>query len=168
MRYLSIVVLACSLTANTANASTSVDENAGAHFALELSGPSKVKVGDKIKLNLTLTNASALVIEGGKQPGIDHAELTNGIYVHDAQGHVPQKTPYAQALDGHLDKTPEDIITTSIIPFSVRPGDSMQETCLLNDLYNISAPGKYVIQVRNRLKDGWLVKSNKVTVTVTP
>jgi hypothetical protein len=52
----------------------------------------------------------------------------------------------------------------------LRPNESTKETIAVSDLYDLSHPGQYTIQVSravsNKPKDG-VVKSNTITVTVT-
>ena len=55
---------------------------------------------------------------------------------------------------------------------TVEPGEGVTDTEPISRLLDLSRPGKYVIQVSRRInandeKDG-VVKSNRVTVTVTP
>jgi len=53
---------------------------------------------------------------------------------------------------------------------SPRPNESTKENIALSDLYDLSHPGQYTIQVSRAVsdkpKDG-VVKSNTITVTVT-
>jgi hypothetical protein len=51
---------------------------------------------------------------------------------------------------------------------NLKPGESMIDTVEVNDLYDLSLPGQYTIEVERRnIGSQSLVKSNSVVVTIT-
>ncbi len=61
------------------------------------------------------------------------------------------------------------VVTYSGGPRSVKPRETLADVIQLDKLYDLSKPDKYAIQVE-RIDDDTkaIVKSNKLTVTVTP
>ena len=161
------VFIASILFAANSRAAT-VEENTREHFALILSAPTVVRSGEDIKIDLKLTNLSKAVIAGGRQVSPDEAELSNGFYVTDPRGRTPTKISYGLAPGDKTDPSSNDRISLSLKTFKVSPGDSMQESCIINRIYDMTAPGQYTIQVQNHLPDGFVVRSNKIIVTVAP
>jgi hypothetical protein len=95
--------------------------------------------------------------------------------VQDSQGATPPETDFGISV-GNRDDVPPHFMpwnpTTRrgdpLVP-SYFPGDERSEVIAVNDLYDLSKPGEYTIQVR-RWDDEtktW-VKSNTLTVAVTP
>jgi hypothetical protein len=52
------------------------------------------------------------------------------------------------------------------VKYSLNPGEMQTRECAVSDLYDMTAPGKYSIEVQQL--DGRPVQSNSVTVTVAP
>ena len=80
--------------------------------------------------------------------------------VRDDQGHFAAKRVYPH---------PELATRSAILERIVKPGESLAGSQDISRLYDMSRPGKYVIQASRRVsdtKDAYVVKSNKVTVTV--
>ena len=94
--------------------------------------------------------------------------------VRDSQGAVPPETELGQASGNRGDTRPQWLDTSAtgredVRGGSYKPGEQSTEVVAVNDLYDLSKPGQYTIQVR-RWDDEtktW-VKSNTITVTVTP
>ena len=64
---------------------------------------------------------------------------------------------------------PELAPSSAILDRIVKPGESIAGSQDISRLFEMSRPGKYVIQASRRIsdeKDSEVVKSNKVTVTV--
>ncbi len=52
----------------------------------------------------------------------------------------------------------------------LKPGESSKEDAVLSELFTFSSPGEYVVQLSRYVDDDLqkqLVKSNKLTITVT-
>ncbi len=47
------------------------------------------------------------------------------------------------------------------------PNDSNQESSIVANVYDMTGPGRYIIQVQYDLPNGTVITSNQLTVTVT-
>lgn len=126
-----------------------------------------VKSGEPIRIGVTLTNVSKNDIS------VEHdisnkGEFFYSVTIQAASGKAPRKTDYNHALSGEPTSTPT-IITTSPIPAVVTPGKTIVEIIVLNDLYDLSEPGTYSVQVeRTDPLSKTTVQSNKLTIVITP
>jgi len=153
----------------SAFAAREVGETARTHLAMTLSGPSTVRSGDRVEVGLTLTNSTKFVIVGTMQASPNHAELSNGFSVRGPNGRQPAETTYALGLEGKGETASNDgALLTSRVSFTLNPGDKLQESSPISDIYSITVPGIYVIQAQRHLNDGSVVKSNEFIVTIIP
>ena len=93
---------------------------------------------------------------GGKE-----AEFNFHIEVQDIAGKPVAMTQHHRRVRGEMP------VTSSNQQIRLQPGQSISETAILNQLYEVSRPGKYVIQAKHDVGGG-VVKSNTLTITVTP
>ena len=75
---------------------------------------------------------------------------------HDAQGNIAAATE--RGLEAR--QPPQQYSGGG---FPLEPGETMKDELVISDLYNMSRPGKYSVQVSCRG-----AKSNTITVTVVP
>ena len=54
----------------------------------------------------------------------------------------------------------------SVFTATAHPGDKIEEELILNKEYDLSKPGKYTIQVRERNPKFQAIKSDTITITV--
>jgi hypothetical protein len=165
MRFVALFVFLGSVTAG-------FSQSSGPKFSYSLSLPQTVvKAGSTVRLNITVKNVSGGAIKYFKTVGT--AETGYNIVVTDGEGKSPMETSYGRKLHGKepfLDHHSEMLV-------SLNPGETVQEFVYLNNIYDLSQPGKYTVQVKNTtyasdadVKSGIKtdVKSNTVTLTVTP
>jgi hypothetical protein len=79
-------------------------------------------------------------------------------------GALAAETPVKKDLDcssGKLKITGRDIVVT------LKPGESHSEQIEITELYHMSVPGEYVVQVERTYADIGHFRSNSVSVTVT-
>jgi methyl coenzyme M reductase subunit D len=89
------------------------------------------------------------------------------INVFEASGRETPKTDYYGVHRGQPPKKPM-IVEGSSIQVTVQAGKIIKDYADLNELYDISQPGKYTIQVeRTDPTTRSVVKSNSIVVTVT-
>ncbi len=96
--------------------------------------------------------------------------------VQDSRGASPPETDFGRSVGNRGDVPPgirpagpPDPLRADKMAASYKLGQEQTETITANDLYDLSKPGQYTIQVR-RWDDEtktW-VKSNKITVTIRP
>jgi len=124
------------------------------------------KVGVEIRVRITLTNTSGRELLVGRAKGDARAEEAGyRIEVVNERGKNPPETKYQRVVKGEAD----DILVSSPVGFTVQPGKTFEDAMIANKFYDLSQPGKYKIQVqRTEPATGILVKSNTITVTVTP
>jgi hypothetical protein len=137
-------------------------------FALKLVATNEtVKAGSEARIEITFTNTSDRDIHLSRPPGdVPDAEFSYDFEVRDEKGGLVPETRYGQLFKEHHGR-----IRGSWISRTLKPGDSIKETSIVNLLYDFSLPGKYTIQVSHDLTEGsskGKVKSNTVTIVVAP
>jgi hypothetical protein len=110
-----------------------------------------VEIGAPIVIRVRLKNTSDHVIYRMGLPGWDvHGELVGfPPIVRDAQGKEPPLTKWGRLAFGQ--ETPEDkstLVLNEVLRVPMSPGEVMKTEIKLSDLYDLSAPGKYTVQVR--------------------
>ncbi len=132
---------------------------------------SVVKVRSKIRLQIELKNTSDHDIEltavpWGKE---DHPELEGfRPIVTDSQGKPAPLTKWGRLVFGRSE--PSDNVSLSlnaVTTFPLAPGKIYKSEILLSDLYDLSLPGTYAVEIPrydNHTKQE--MKSNAVTVSV--
>jgi len=133
--------------------------------AVEISTPTPVaKAGAEIRIDVKVTNESDGTIWLMKALGPDgQAESANGVEVYDGLG---KRLPWA---------VDHPMIWSSRKGIRVAPGKSENDFLILSKLFDMNAPGKYTVIVRQELppmdsasgKDTIYVPSKPLTITVT-
>ena len=122
-----------------------------------------VKVNSDVSIKVHVTNTSNHELNTSANisslTGVD----PNNLYdVRDSMGNPVQRRVYKHS----------ELATGSAIFGSVKPGESITIVDDINRLFDMSKPGKYLVQVsRRRIPDnekGGVVKSNKLVVTMIP
>jgi hypothetical protein len=115
----------------------------------------------QVELKLTLKNTSTREISiRDTNRWCDY-----GLEVRGGGGQPAPETPYKLQLDCGFHVT----IGRRVIKI-LRPGESYDDAMFVNQIYNLSRPGKYTIQASREIPKEigqGTVKSNIVTVTVT-
>jgi hypothetical protein len=139
-------------------------------FSVSLKAPANpLKAGTEIRLNVTITNISDHDVLFARTPGTTPDEtLSNHVEIHDEQGHVPDQTPYFR----NLNENPSSFFG-SFVTHTLGPGKSFDDAVVVTRLYTLTNLGKYRIWVARgqqplRLAPKYTVRSNEVTVLVTP
>ena len=131
-------------------------------FTLIIStGNQVVKAGAELKINVKLNNTGQRTFVSSKWVG--GPDYSFKIDVRDAGGRtVPFSEKHRRMLQG---KVPSG----SSQHYYVGPGETFQQHRVVNDQYDLSAPGTYNIQVhRFDEASGVDVKSNTLAITITP
>lgn len=161
-------VLACLILAAAGEPLQFATASGQTPFALKLVASNEtVKAGSEARIEITFTNTSDRDIHLSRPPGdVPAAELSYSFEVRDEKGELVPETRYGQLFEEHHGR-----IRGSWISRTLKPGESIKETSLINQLYDMSLPGKYTIQVSHDMPEGsgkGKVKSNTVTIVVTP
>jgi hypothetical protein len=120
-----------------------------------------VKAGSAVAVNGRLTNTSNRPIDAsGCYCGPSELDSYLTWEVRDDNGHLAGKKIYVH---------PELAPSSAILDRIIKPGESLAGSQDISRLYDMSGPGKYVIQASRQVSDAkgaHVVKSNKVTVVV--
>ncbi|HEY2362014.1 MAG TPA: hypothetical protein VGK36_12915 [Candidatus Angelobacter sp.] len=117
-----------------------------------------VRSGEKINIHVRLKNSSRQDLNFSYPEG---DPLTCIVAVHDENGNPVADTKLGLALKAQhaqLERPP--------VSYAIHPGEAQTRDCNVNDLYQMSPPGKYSIEVQQL--DGRPVHSNVVAVSVVP
>jgi hypothetical protein len=125
-----------------------------------------VKVGSETPVEIILTNTSHQEISLSKSVEENAAEFNYLVDVRDGKGKPVPQTAHHRSVHGEGAQ-----ITHSDLTVPLKPGQELQSVALLNKLYDVSRPGKYIIRVSRdippELGKG-VVKSNVITINITP
>ncbi|HEV2297872.1 MAG TPA: hypothetical protein VGR72_05080 [Candidatus Acidoferrales bacterium] len=137
-----------------------------ASFSIAISAArTPAKRGSPLEVRIVLTNTtgqSRLIYQdtGG--------EFDYTIHVSGQDNNEPPETRYFRAVKGKDSGKPTLVVEHSGGLRLVKAGGTLTDTIDLNQLYGLQ-PGKYTIQVERPDDDGkTVVKSNTITVTITP
>ncbi|HEY6251428.1 MAG TPA: hypothetical protein VI685_15830 [Candidatus Angelobacter sp.] len=117
-----------------------------------------VKTGSQVQIGVRVSNPSKVGITfqyAASDP------LTCFVAVRDATGAMAPATEQGRQLRGEHALPQGQTVT-----YTLNPGEAQTRECTVSDLYDMSAPGRYSIEVQEL--DGRPVRSNTVAVTVTP
>jgi hypothetical protein len=123
-----------------------------------------VKAGTEIRIHAVFKNASDKAMWIPRSDSSD-AEMNYTAQVRDKSGKDASETDY-----GHAVRTGR-VSSSSVIKVFLQPGETMEEDMVLGKLFDLSVPGEYEVQLSRIIPDdpkGGTVKSNKITITVTP
>jgi hypothetical protein len=151
-------------------------------IAIVVSTPAnEVKTGVNIQLEIVVTNISRHKITVKQTWGAGEATAPNHIIVRDGTDKlIPaddelefRRFVSARAANEDTNKdiheTLGHIPTASDHQFLLKPGETSRQETSVTRFFNLSTPGKYIIQVERLDQDSHLtVKSNPIMVTVTP
>ncbi len=123
-----------------------------------------VKLGSPVTIEVTKTNTSNHDLSS-------MSESEFSIDVNDKNGSPAPETEAVRRQKEAQKEAQWTRSSGSVMGNPLRPGDSDRRIIGVDRYYDMDQPGKYTIQLRGGLHiDGndYIVKSNTVTVTVTP
>jgi hypothetical protein len=134
-----------------------------APFSIEISTQkSSVKSGQEVKIHVVLTNTSGL-------PLAVTGALHQGVYYSVRVINENGMPPPSKESDPH--KYTVKINPGALVIKHLKPGDAEEATVRLNDLYDITIPGTYLVRVNRSVEEGdskgTVVQSNLIRLTVT-
>jgi hypothetical protein len=140
-------------------------------FYIVITGPQKpVKAGSEVKVEIVLKNTSDRELTVGRTNAVSQAECHYLIEVRDNQGQPAPDTEFGRRIMGRETKK-RVILYWGDAYFTLKPNETLEDEAVASKLYDLSRPGKYIVQVSRVVPKelgGGVVKSNPVTVTVTP
>jgi|ERR1700682_380463 len=134
-------------------------------FSLTIETKNSVaRVGEPLHLQVILTNSSHKQLRLAEAPGDPApAEYQYAIEIRDSNGQLATLTAYGRKFTGSI--PPRGSRVTRII----ESGESVTDEAVLTKLYDLSRPGKYVVQVTRSVPPylgKGVVRSNRVTIAI--
>jgi len=134
-------------------------------FSISLSTPqSVVKSGFEVKAEVTLRIIRTCSFSWDWR----EAEFYYTIDVRDSNGNPPPESNYSKVIKGTYTGRPEHIFVNGRLGVEsmAQPGRTRTDDLYLDNLYDLSPPGSYTVQVsRSDGESKTRVKSNTVTIT---
>jgi hypothetical protein len=132
-------------------------------FTISISVPTPdVKTGSDIWLNVTLTNHSPTDLnESGSISSMTGLDPNLIFYVRDTRGNLIAKRRFEHA----------ELATGAPVNRVLKPGETLTEQQNIAHVFDLTHPRTYVVQVSREFSAGdqrMIVRSNKVTIAVTP
>jgi len=131
-----------------------------------------VKSGSPVVLEIAMKNTSNHDISYWFENREDRGGFDYLIDVWDDKQAVPEYTKLGRGLKGREDPayvSPDTPINSSGVVRILKVGEIATDRVSVSKIYDLTRSGKYTIQVRRFDEESKIqVKSNKVTVTVTP
>ena len=132
----------------------------------------EVAAGTAVRIVATATNTSDKTIPFWQENAQDQGGVVYRVEVENAKGESAPDTKLGARFKRQDDaahiSSPEDVRLGSGVELPLKPGEQKDAEINVSLLYDLSSPGKYTIAVRRADSRGNVVKSNAVTVTVTP
>jgi hypothetical protein len=132
-------------------------------FTISIAAPTPVvKTGVDVRINVKLTNRSLIDLnESGSISSMTGLDPNLVFDVRDTRGNLIAKRVYEHP----------ELATGTPVNCFLKPGETLAEQQNVARLYDMTKPGSYVVQVFREFSAGAqrrVVKSNKVTIVVTP
>jgi hypothetical protein len=130
---------------------------------------SSVKLGTDIQVKAILKNNIDQDVQTSelRTAGDSHLEYKVNVERDD---HTAVAKKYAEQLRRH-EVAPDPLATGSVHFVPIQPGKTHEDIVDISNRYEFDKPGKYSIQIERELPEalgGGVIKSNTITVTVTP
>jgi hypothetical protein len=134
-------------------------------MTVSISGPQSVKSGDPIEVYVTVSNNTVHDVQVGSSVSSRNAEMINRIDVIGPAGLPPPETEYGLEVHGKKDGTGN---TGSMKSITIGSDDQLTQSSIVSKIYDMTKPGKYLIQAQRYLPDGTtVITSNRIIVIVT-
>jgi len=130
-----------------------------------------VASGKPVQVKVTVTNVSEKRLTLVRNAVRDRGGFDYKFEVRNQEKDSPvPETRLHRAIKGRDDaafRTSETPVSGSLVFSDMKPGQSITDTVDLSRLYDLAAPGKYVIRARRvDRQSGETVKSTPITITV--
>lgn len=131
-------------------------------FTITISAPTSiVKAGSDVWIDVTLANHS--------DEDLDESGSINGMTGLDPNLAFEVRDPRGNLIAKRVHKHPE-LATGKPVNREIKPRETLTEQQNISRLYDMTKPGRYIVQVSRGLSTGaqrGVVKSNEVTIVVT-
>lgn len=163
-----------SLVSGTSDAQVAQLAPAKPRFSITIkTTPSKVKAGADVVVEAEMKNVSAEDIFDSFAEGCYGQGTTSFRWeIRDSDGKQVPMTEYGIKAN-HLEPPPGSVgpyvpVCVNVISYPLGPGKTVMQKLALSKEYDLSKPGKYSIQALRGDTTTTDVKSNTITLTVTP
>jgi hypothetical protein len=137
-----------------------ISQNEPAAFSVTISSPPVIKSGTEAQIKIDLTNTSNHEIRLNSSNGLSGI---GEIVIRNENGDSPLSRRGRNVAGGN------DLLVGSDHSVPVSPGKALTERVVIPKTYDIGQPGRYTVQVQKHDPySGTVVKSNTITITVTP
>ena len=151
-------LLLVGLFADVNSAQTAPSNNPAQPFAIEITAPSRVKAGSDVLIAVRLINTLTQTVNLGTESFVQ-GQL-DARFEYECRDKAGKSVSRAYPNAGSMGDRPLIIL---------KPGESHKEEVNITTACDLSKPGQYLIQVSRSLPDDQrVIKSNRVTVVVTP
>lgn len=144
-----------------ANGTATAQSNASIPFSFVITAPTEIKAGAEVSVAIKITNTSNSVI------GFEAMEVPYMAIVRGAQGNPSAETEKGRMVRDKQTKVLSPLYRGSQFIASLKPGESRTENFTVSDLYDMSRPGHYSIQLQ-RVWNDRKVQSNSVKIRIIP
>jgi hypothetical protein len=130
-----------------------------------ISAPSnQIRLGQPIVIKAVITNDSTQALPLDKSVGHANGELYYSVHVWDSQHKLVPDTAYGESV------RKKDFRALSKIQEKLSPGQSMEETINITELFRIDKPGSYTVQVQRTIfiERTLTFRSNRIAIAVLP
>jgi hypothetical protein len=125
-------------------------------LAIAITGPRRVKSGSKATIQIAMTNVSQRAAIFDFEPN----EYRYKVIVRDAHGDMAPETEHGKEVRRSFGP-PFPVYSGPAVP--LESGKTWKNELVVNDLYDLTRPGKYSVQVLCRG-----AKSNTIMISVVP
>ena len=143
----------------------------GASFSITINTfQSNVKTGSEIRITILLKNVSDHEIEIPRTLGENRGDSFHTLEVRDNRGNVTPKTQLRREIEEHGTANGQIVFQGgSVFTQVLKPTETIREGIVVTNIFDLTKPGKYTIQCQRFDEESkTIVKSNMITVTVTP
>jgi hypothetical protein len=131
--------------------------------SLSITAPSSVKSGQDIRVDIVITNGSKQPMQLGVVNGEGNAEFNYDINVTRQYNQQVERTNYGLSVAG----TGTQAVRFSMRLINLPSGQSYADYFTLNEVYDVSIPGVYVVQVQQQPVAGRATaQSNTIKIVV--
>jgi hypothetical protein len=137
-------------------------------LSIETDNPS-VKLGDEISIKILLKNNTDQSIRLSKSRTSGDGSFEYKVDV-GREDHAVVAKKYVEKLR-RKEVQPDIPPVGSVQFFTIQPGEADKDSVNISNRYEFDKPGKYLVQIERDLPEdlgGGVIKSNTITITVTP
>lgn len=131
-----------------------------------------IQSGAAVSVKVVNKNISTQALSLWRENAIDQIGWVYEVDVRDESGAIPPDTKFGRIFryneQGSPNVGPGTFLISSGGFLLLQPGETRTDVIDVGRLFDLSQPGRYTIQLERSDPNGDLVKSNLLTITVTP